>query len=176
MYFILIDMNIKTELLRNHSKTNRDNIVNWIGAYQKRFDSLFDLFLNGESIISQRASWALSYAVESNPELIQPHFSKLIKNLKKPKLHDAIKRNTLRLLQEISIPERFCGEIMNTCFNYIMSPLEKPAIKAFSLTILYNFSRLYPDIKHELKTIIEDSWVNESPAFKSRARKIIKFL
>ncbi|MGB3006463.1 MAG: hypothetical protein WBC06_08150 [Chitinophagaceae bacterium] len=169
-------MDIKEVILLEHSKANKDVIVNWIGADQKRFGKLFDLFLNGDTIISQRASWPLSYAVQSNPFLINPYLGKLLKNLSKPNLHDAVKRNTLRLLHEISIPKRFCGLIMNTCFDYIVSPMEKPAIKAFSLTILYNFSRQYPEIKNELKTIIESNWDNESPAYKSRARKILKKL
>ena len=91
-------------------------------------------------------------------------------------LHDAVKRNTLRLLQAISIPQRFHGEIMSLCFDYIASPDESAAIKAFSLTVLQNLSKQYPEIKQELKTIIEDRWEYESAAFKSRAKKILKQL
>jgi hypothetical protein len=65
---------------------------------------------------------------------------------------------------------------MNLCFDYIISPKEKPAVKAFSLTVLQNLSRQYPEIKNELRTIIETQWDNESPAFRSRARKILKEL
>jgi hypothetical protein len=169
-------MNIKEALLKDHSKATRDIIVHWIGTNQKRFNLLFELFLNGDDITTQRASWAMSYAVQANPKFISRQFRKLLLNLKKPRRHDAVKRNTLRLLQEIMVPERFQGELMDTCFNYIASPIEKPAIKAFSLTILFNLSRQYPDIRHELKTIIESSWDNESPAFRSRARKILSNL
>ena len=79
-------------------------------------------------------------------------------------------------MQEIAIPERFRGNIMNTCFDYISSPDEKAAAKAFSLTILHNLSKQYPEIKQELKTIIDDRWEYESAAFRARARKILKEL
>jgi len=41
---------------------------------------------------------------------------------------------------------------------------------------LQNLSKIYPEIKQELKTIIEDRWDHESAAFKSRAKKILKDL
>ena len=87
---------------------------------------------------------------------------------------DAVKRNTMRLLQYAGIPEKYQGEVMNLCFDYIISPTEKPAVKAFSLTVLENLSKIYPEIKQELKTVIEDRWDYETVAFKSRARKILK--
>lgn len=170
-------MNLRDTILAQHSKTNCTKIVQWIGNNQERFNTLFDLFLYDDDwCVTQRASGPLSYAIQRHPELIKPHFSKLLKNLKKPKLHDAVKRNTVRLLQDINVPERFRGDLMDTCFGYISSPMEKPAIKAFSLTILHNLSAQYPDIKQELKAIIEDRWEYETAAFKSRAKKILKAL
>ncbi len=133
-------------------------------------------FYTIEYKVVQRAAWPLSYAVIAHPALIKKHFSKLLKNLAKPNLHDAVKRNTIRLLQEIQIPERYQGEVMNICFDYIISPNEKPAVKTFALTVLEGLSKQYPEIKKELKTIIEDRWDFESAAFKARAKKILKSL
>ena len=65
---------------------------------------------------------------------------------------------------------------MNICFEYINSPDEAVAIKAFALTVLDNLSKQYPEIKAELKTIIENRWDYESAAFKSRAKKILQKL
>lgn len=167
-------MQLRDEILKEHSKAQRDKIARWIGSDQKRFDELFDLFLTNDPCINQRSSWPLSYCVDKHPQLIQKHIGKLVKNLHKPKLHDAVKRNTIRILQDITIPKKLHGEVMNICFDYITDPNEKPAIKAFSLTVLQNLSRIYPDIRNEIKVIIEERWDNESPAFRSRARKILK--
>ena len=169
-------MDLRETILKEHSKANCNKIVKWVANDQQRFDELFDLFLNDEYRVIQRAAWPLSYIVIAHPRLIVKHFSKLVKNLHKPMLHDAVKRNTLRLLQAISIPQRFHGEIMSLCFDYIASTDEPVAIKAFSLTVLQNLSQQYPEIKQELKTIIEDRWEYESAAFKSRAEKILKEL
>ncbi len=169
-------MNLREQLLKEHTKENKDRIVQWIGRSQKRFDELFTLFLTDEYRVVQRASWALSYAVDEYPTFIQPHFKVVIKNLHKKGIPDAVKRNTLRFLQDIDIPEAFQGEMMTLCFDYITDPKEKAAVKAFSLTVLENMLAHYPEIGQEIKTIIDTQWDQETPAFHSRARKLLKKL
>ncbi len=169
-------MNLRETILKEHSKTNCTRIVKWIGSSQVRFDELFSLFLNDEYRVVQRAAWPLSNCVIQHPQLIKKHFKKLISNLQKPGIHDAVKRNTVRLLQDIDIPEAYHGTIMNLCFDYINSTEQPSAVKAFSLTILEKLSHHYPEIKQELKLIIEERWQYETPAFHSRGRKILKAL
>ena len=166
-------MKLRAQLLKEQSKANCTKIVKWVGNNQQRFDELFSLFLNDEYRVVQRAAWPISYSVIAHPQLIKKHWGQLVKNLKKPGIHAAVKRNTIRLMQDIEIPQRYHGEMMTHCFNYIADPEETMAVKAFSLTALDNLSKLYPEILPELKTIIEDRWEYETPAFKSRGRKIL---
>jgi len=167
-------MNLRETILSEHSKATCIKIVNWVGSSQQRFDELFDLFIKSEYRINQRAAWPVSYCVIAHPGLIAKHFSQLVKNLHKPKIGDSVKRNTVRLLQHVSIPKKFHGEIMDICFGYISSPDEPVAIKAFSLTILQNLCKQYPEIKNEIRLIIEERWEHETAAFHSRAKKILK--
>jgi len=167
-------MDLRETILAEHSRANCTRIVHWIGNKQPRFDELVSLFLNDEDRVIQRAAWPLSEVTAAFPHLIKKHLGKILAHTKKPGIHDAVKRNTVRLLQDIEIPVKFHAEVMNLCFDYIHDPQEKPAVKAFSLTVLQNLSRLYPDIKQELKTIIGDRWEHESAAFRSRAKRILK--
>jgi hypothetical protein len=48
------------------------------------------------------------------------------------------------------------------------------AVKAFSLTILSHLAADYPDIRGELKLIIEEQWEHSTAAFRSRAKKVLK--
>ena len=167
-------MNLRAAILAEHSKANCNRLTKWVGQSQERFDQLFDIFLNGENILAQRAAWPISYTAIAHPELIQKHLGRLIKNLRNAKLHSSIKRNTVRLLQYIDVPERFHGELMTVCFSYISSPGEAAAVKAFSLTVLQKLAGEYPEIKNELRMVIEERWDQETAAFHSRARKILK--
>jgi len=166
-------MNLREQLLKEHSRANCLKIVKWVGSSPERFAELFELFLSNEYRVVQMAAWPVSYAVEAHPDLIRKHLPALLKNLEKPGTHPAVRRNSIRLLQHVEIPKKYHGGVMNFCFDYISDPKEKAAVKAFSLTVLENLSKQYPEIKQELKAIIEDRWDSETPAFRSRAKKII---
>lgn len=166
-------MKLRDELLKEHSKANCMRIVAWIGSSEKRFAQLVHIFIHDEYRVVQMAAWPLSYVLETHPELAEKHLPVLLDNLEKPDLISAVKRNTIRALQSVPIPEKYHGMVMNHCFNYISDPTEKAAVKAFSLTVLENLSKIYPDIKGELKLIIESNIENETPAFISRAKKIL---
>src|SRR5579871_552922 len=166
-------MNLKDALIEEHSKKQCDKIVRYIGDDKERFAELMKLFFESEYRITQRAAWPMSYCVRNHPELIKPYFSKLINNLSKKGIHDAVKRNTVRLLQDVEIPKKYHGKVMDICFSYIQSNETPVAIKAFSLTILQNLSKQYPDIIQELKLVIEERWEHETAAFRSRAKKIL---
>ncbi len=169
-------MNLRTQILKEHTRANCDIIVNWIGHSQDRFDQLFDLFFHGDHRMNQKAAWPLCNVVNQHPVLIKKHFPRLLENLQKPGIHDAVKRNSLRLIQNLAIPRRYHGTVMNYCFDCIISPNEKVAAKAFALTILENLSKYYPEIKSELQTVIEERWEYETAAFHSRAKKILRRL
>ena len=167
-------MNLREEILKEHSKSQKDKIVNWVGDSQQRFNELFHLFLNDEYRVTQRAAWPVSYCVESHPEFIKDNFSKLLKNLEKPNLHDSIKRNSIRLLQHVAIPKKYQGQVMNVCFEFLESPTAAVAIKAFSLAVLGNLATQYPEIIPEVKLLIEDQLPHQTAAFKSRAKSFLK--
>ena len=104
--------NLRTELQKEHSKAQCNKVVSWVGNDQKRFDELFNLFLHDESKVTHLAAWPISYCVVAHPELITKHWSKLINYLHDPALHGAIKRNSMRFMQEISIPKKYHGAVM----------------------------------------------------------------
>ncbi len=166
-------MHIRESLIAEHSKSQTDRIVAYIGNDPQRFEELVKIFLQDEYRVVQRAAWALSISVIRHPELIKKHLKKIVLNLKKKDLHNAVKRNTVRLLQHIEIPETLQGEVMNICFDYIADPAEAVAVKAFSLTILQRLAGQYPEIIPELSILIEEQMPHQTAAFKSRGRKVL---
>lgn len=167
-------MNLREEILREHSKAQCAKIVQWVGDSQERFNELFHLFLTDEYRVVQRSAWPVSYCVEAHPKLIKTNFGKLIRNLQQPNLHDAVKRNSVRLLQHADIPVKYRGEVMNICFAYVENPTEAVATKAFALTVLGRLAAWYPDIIPEIKLLIEDQLPHQTPAFKARAKQLMK--
>lgn len=166
-------MDLLEAILEEHSKAQTDKIIRYIGHDPKRFAVLVNLFVKGEYRVSQRAGWPMSYIARKYPALVKPYFKQLLDLLQKPSVHPAVVRNIVRLLQDVEIPKRYHGRVMSCCFDYI-ADIEAPiATKAFSLTILHQLSAEYPEIKTELKLIIEERMEHETAAFKSRGKKIL---
>jgi hypothetical protein len=169
-------MDLKKEILKGHTKAQANKIINYVGNNPERFENLVEVFLAGPYRVTQRAGWPLSYCVENHPELIQPHLKKILDNLKKPGIHDAVKRNTVRLLQFVEIPKRYHGQATDICFGYLTNTKEPIAIRVFAMTVLANIARSHPELKSELRIVIEDNLAYASPAFISRSRKVFKAL
>ena len=163
-------MDLKQQLLKEHSKEQCNKIVRWVGSDKRKFNELFQLFLLGEYRVTQRAAWPLSYCVIAHPHFMENKYGELLGNLKNPHLHDSVKRNTVRLLQSVAIPQKYDGAVMEICFQYLESPYEAVAIKAFSLTVLGRLAGKYPEIIPEIKLIIQEQLPHQSAAFKSRAK------
>lgn len=168
-------MNIREALLEEHSKQQTIKIVNYIGSDSDRFAELLKLFLGNEYRVTQRASWAVSYCAEEHPQLVKPYLSKLVKNLEKPGLHDAVKRNTLKMLETIAVPRSLQGQVADLCFKFLLSQ-EPVAMKAYSMTILLNICKEEPDLKNELRLIIEDTMMLGSAGLKARGKRVLKEL
>jgi hypothetical protein len=167
-------MDIRKALLKEHSKAQCKNIVDYIGNDTTRFAELMKAFFADEYRVTQRAAWPLSYCVQDHPELITPYFARLIEMIKKPGVHNAVVRNIVRLLQEVPIPKKFHGKVMTSCFDLLSAEDAPIAVRAFSLTVLHKLSGQYPEIIPELRLIIKERFDRETPAFKSRARKILQ--
>ena len=168
-------MRLREEILKEHSKAYTVYLANKIGPDQEAFDELIVLFLGDEYRVTQRAAWVVTHCVEAHPWLIEKHLKPIIENLQNP-VHDAVKRNTIRIIQSMDIPEELLGLTAELCFQFLNSGTEPVAIKAFSMTVLFNIVKKYPELKDELKMSIEDLLPYGSAGFKSRGRKILKSL
>jgi len=166
-------VNLREEILKEHSKTHALKIANYACQSKRNFKELMDCFLDDEYSLSQRAAWSVSWAARKKPGMLSPHIKDLVSVLHRQNIHDAVIRNSVRALQEIDIPVKFHGKVMNACFQFLETPATPVAIKVFSLTILYNLSKKYPEIKSELRLIIEERREHETAAFRSRAKKIL---
>jgi hypothetical protein len=165
-------MDIRKELLGLQSKAQVFLLANSIGQDPERFADLMSLFLGQETKLIQRTAAVMTICGDKHPQLLHPYLKKLILHLQQPSLPAPVKRNILRILQHPEIPRGQQGLLAGFCFEYL-SAQEPPAIKAFALTVLANLARTEPDLNNELKLVIEDQWPFASPAFKSRASKIL---
>ena len=169
-------MNIKEALLKEHSKLNSVALANWIGDDKVRFAELMDLFLNSGYRITQRAAYVLLFVSDKHIELFQPYIGVLLKNLENKKVHIAVKRNTIRLFQNLHIPKKFQGQAATICFEYLESATEAIAVKCFAMKVIANICETEPDLIPELQILVENQYPYGSAGFKARSKHIFKQL
>ena len=167
-------MDIKDELFAEHSRQQAITVANYACESKENMQQLIDCLFSDDTVVAQRAAWSIGWSVKIKLDALLPFIDLLIPLIERKDVHDAVIRNTMLVLVCIDIPEKYHGIVMNGCFNFIENPVTPPAIKAYSMTTVYNLSKYYPEILQELRTIIEENWENETPAFKSRGKKILK--
>jgi hypothetical protein len=169
-------MDLMREILKEHGRKQAIKIAAYAAGSPSRFKSLVDIYLTGPYRVTQRSSWPLSLCAEEHPELVRPHLKKLLDFIRKPGVHDAVKRNTMRLLQFVDIPKKNHGQLIDLCFEVLQQPKEAVAIRVFSMTVLSRLIVDQPDLQKELRIILEDHLPYSTAAFRSRASKLIRKL
>lgn len=169
-------MDLRRQLLKEHSKRNCQHIVKYVGTNPQRFSDLVKVYLAGPYRVTQRAAWSISYCIELHPELIKPHLGKIVKFAGRPNAPVAVKRNTMRLFQFIKIPKPYQGQVAELCFRLLADKKEAVAVHVFAMSVLFNLTKVIPEFRNELKILIEDKLPYATAGFKSRANKILAVL
>ena len=175
---------LKEQILAEHSKAQTMRIVRWIGHDADRLTLLMENFLGlprplsktgGEQYrLTQRSAWAVRYVGENAPELVMPWMPRMAALLRQPGIHDAVKRNVLVVFEALDVPDNLQDELADLCFGYLANPNEAIAIHCAAMSILEKICRKVPELKPELRLLIEEHLEERSAGFRSRARKILK--
>ncbi len=168
-------MELRAALLRGHSKEQALKITTYIGKDPQRFGQLIALMLHAPYRLAQRASWVAMHCVAIHPELLHPHLTVLTEHLGRS-VSDTVKRNILRMMQDTPLPEALWGTLTHLCFEFLIDRRSAIAVKVFAMTVLGQITEQVPELAEELKWVIEDQLAGGSPAFVSRAKKVLKTL
>ena len=166
-------MNLRGEILREHSRRQTERIARWIGSNRRRFRQLVELFLKGEHRITQRSAWILTVCAENHPGLIRPYLQQVIEKMVEPGVHEAVRRNVVRILQEMEIPHRLLGRVATACFDFLSSGDASIAVKANSMTVLERIALKEPGMARELRLVIGQQLPFASAGFRARAKKVL---
>ena len=169
---------LRDALLEEHSKQQAVKITEWIGSNCKRFAALVAIICGSEQgIPAQRGAWVITHCAEANPEVVVPYLKDLLENLKKPELHDAIKRNTMKAMALLPIPDDLAGLAFDLGFRFLSDEGEAVATRAYSMTVLKKVCELEPALANEVILTLEAHLPhNQKPAFQSRAKHVLKAL
>jgi hypothetical protein len=169
-------MNLREEILKEHSRRQAEKIAGWIGNDKKRFNLLIDLFLHDEYRVVQRSGYPLSIVADKYPKLAEENIHLLVKRLYDEGTHPAVRRNVMRILQFVNIPKKLHAKVINFCFGYLSDPNETIAVRCFSITVLIKIVKIYPEMKNEAAIVIQQAVKGSTMGMKVRIKRAMKEL
>jgi hypothetical protein len=166
-------MDIRSLLLNLSSGVEKDLIIREVIGTRDLVGSLLELALHEKDPVAWRASWILDGSDEQEPGLAASYISKIVRALPALESKGSL-RSLLRMLCRYDIPEEEQGLLIDLSFSYLVSELYPLAVKVHAMQIIYNHVLLYPELKDELVTVLEDQMENNTVGFLSRGRRLIK--
>lgn len=168
-------MNIRAQLIKEHSKANAELIRDYVINDKTAFDQLMEIFTTEDYRLNQRSAWVVGMLGDLKPDWFLPYFPQILECLENP-IHDAISRNIYRTLQSFEIPSEYEGSLYDLCIRDLSNAKSAIAVKVFCMTVAFNISKKHPELKDELALVIEEQLPYGSKGFLSRSKKILKTL
>jgi hypothetical protein len=168
---------LREYLLFDLSKKHAAEIAKLAAKDQKVVHELWDFALSDEEPENWRAAWVIKGIHENNRKLVEPLINDMIMAL--PKVEkEGVKREFLRMILEYPLPENEepFGILLDSCFKWLSNPAEPIAIKIHCMSILFEISKVIPEIKQELITTIEVAMQEGSAGIVNRGSKTVKAL
>ena len=166
---------LKKIINSSQGRAHTDRLVEILRQHPEWHNELIHIYLSNKEPFSRRILWAIDLYSFENPEIINPHLE-MIAGLLPEFSHDALRRHSLHILSRSPLPSSELGNLINICFDWLLSPNHNAAVKVYCMEILFRISLMEPAIKQELADCIEFRLNEETPGFKNRGLKILKKL
>ena len=151
-------------------------LIDYVADNEKYFNALINMYIRGPYRLTQRLSGPLTTIAMRKPSLLAPFYPLLIKALNDDDATNALKRNTIRMLQFVPVPAKRRGHILDICFRFLLDKKEATAVKVFSMSVAARLTKESAELRRELQIIIEDQLPYSGPAFRSRGTKVLREL
>jgi len=169
-------MDIGEVLMKEHSRAQRDVIVDYIGNSKSRYKALWQIIKNGDPPLPQRGAWALDETTLRYPELFDDILDEAVAFLP-GKNHDAVHRAITKILGlRNNIPEKHQGILFSLAIDWMLSPAKPVAVKVHCMSIACTIALPIPELREELALVIKDQMELNTVGFSSRGNKILKKL
>lgn len=163
------------ELLETDSSRNIANIiVSEIGNNSEYFKIVFEYCLTKPYPVSMRAARAIQLCCEAQTDMVKPYLNNIVNYTINSKI-EGVRRGFLKIISELPdiINLNESGLLINKCFEWISSQHENPAIRIYSMEVLYNVCKQEPLLKNELTSVLDIVKNDNSMAVRSRVKRIL---
>lgn len=169
-------MDIEKALLKpkHLQKEVAEQIARSVSGTKKDFTDLLSLIASDNVALCKRAAWCFSLAAKLKPDWTDECQEQLVALLSKNNPQDALLRNTLRILRDCQLHRDLYDQLAYYCFEFVQDPAMPIAIRAFAMHILGQIGQALPEIRPEVKAIIEFHFEQGAAGLKSSGKSVLK--
>ena len=170
-------MDYREQLKNPASLRYIDKIALEVMAHPADFSELYSLVFDTDMNVAWRAAWTCEKICEKHPDWYSnAHFEEL-SALFISTTHGGLQRGCLSILNVIRIPETISVDLINVCFERMVSMKSPIAVQALSMKMLLRICKQEPAFIPELKAYLENiDWGNYSAGFNSTRKNVLKAL
>lgn len=144
---------------------------------------LIDITFIADEAVAFRAAWIMENIFFQDPDLFVDNFDYFLSRFQDVK-HDGCQRHYTRIVMFSTDPNapdaiknklasRDLEPVVEQCFDWLIHPKAKIALKVFASEALFNLRHRYPWVTEELKNQIEFMLRTGSPAIQARGKKLL---
>jgi len=169
--------NYRIKLIGSLSRKMIDEIAASVYDDITNFERVFDLIFDLDDKVAWRAAWACEKIIQKFPEFIDNQKLGRITTLSLKTKHNGLHRISLSILNSIPSVDSLNVELINSCFEWMISVKQPIAVQALSLKLLLKYCKIEPELIPELIAYLEnfDSY-RLSPGMISCRRNALKQL
>lgn len=140
--------------------------------YPNSIPMLMELNEHADAKIAWRSAYLLDLVHDIDPQALDEQLETIIQRT--PHLtNQSIRRHYLRILTQHNLDELADGQLLDCCFSWLQTQETPIAVKAHCMQIIFNLTRAYPELKSELKAVLENLLPYGSKGEVNRAKKIL---
>lgn len=170
-------MDYRDQLKNPASLRYIDKLVEDVSANPVDFKSIYSLIFDEDLNVAWRAAWSCEKISEKHISWFDDsHFEQLTELFVSTK-HNGLQRGCISILYNLPLPEHIPVELINTCFDRMISPKSPIAVQALSMKMLLRICKKEPDFIPELKAYLENIDAESySAGFNSTRKNVLKML
>ena len=169
-------MDIREKILEIRTVFDKAAFVEYFNNRPDEFDELMNcIFSLEEYPIKEYASWILIHVSQSKQIDLQPYYTRLVDVLFETK-DQTVLRNVSRSLHHFQVTDYRESEFIDLLISFIQDYENKVALQVYSMYLLAQFIKRYPELKEEISEIIALHRPNKTAAYYSAERNFHKMM
>jgi hypothetical protein len=141
----------------------------------KKIDALVQITNNLEEYpLKEYASYALTHLQKGGIDL-SSYRKKFIDTLFATN-DQTVLRNVTNMLSHMELSPYKEFELLDLLLSFVSDPKNKVALHVYSIYILSKFAKKYPDLEHEIRTVIMNNSKDKTPAYRIAIRNFERLI